>query len=160
MSSALRVLLKRNTSNEFPLANPTLKSTVPPGRECAVVCDVPACSSYLSFSSREDEHVMKGRKGLHSQAVANQNTEAELTLEGEDDVVSLLQEKDMDNLAGPVVLSTPAQLIAPVIVARGTLSITTTEIYFEVDEDDPAFRRIGAKKTVTGVIKTILDGDL
>lgn len=46
---------------------------------------------------------------------------------------------------GPVVLSTPAQIIAPVIVARGTLSITTTEIYFEVDEDDPTFRRIDAK---------------
>lgn len=47
--------------------------------------------------------------------------------------------------AGPVVLSTPAQLVAPVIVARGTLSITTTEIYFEVDEDDPAFKRIDSK---------------
>uniref|UniRef100_A0A4W5KSQ7 BEACH-type PH domain-containing protein n=1 Tax=Hucho hucho TaxID=62062 RepID=A0A4W5KSQ7_9TELE len=43
---------------------------------------------------------------------------------------------------GPVVLSTPAQLVAPVIVARGTLSITTTEIYFEVDEDDPSFKRL------------------
>lgn len=47
--------------------------------------------------------------------------------------------------AGPVVLSTPAQLVAPVVVARGTLSITTTEIYFEVDEDDPAFKKIDAK---------------
>uniref|UniRef100_A0A8C8IH17 Neurobeachin n=1 Tax=Oncorhynchus tshawytscha TaxID=74940 RepID=A0A8C8IH17_ONCTS len=42
----------------------------------------------------------------------------------------------------PVVLSTPAQLVAPVIVARGTLSITTTEIYFEVDEDDHSFKRL------------------
>uniref|UniRef100_A0A673LTK7 Neurobeachin n=1 Tax=Sinocyclocheilus rhinocerous TaxID=307959 RepID=A0A673LTK7_9TELE len=48
-------------------------------------------------------------------------------------------------LSGPVVLSTPAQLVAPVIVARGTLSITTTEIYFEVDEDDPAFKKIDSK---------------
>lgn len=48
-------------------------------------------------------------------------------------------------LSGPVVLSTPAQLVAPVIVARGTLSITTTEIYFEVDEDDPTFKKIDAK---------------
>lgn len=47
--------------------------------------------------------------------------------------------------AGPVVLSSPAQLVAPVLVARGTLSITTTEIYFEVDEDDPAFRRVDSK---------------
>ncbi|KTG42972.1 hypothetical protein cypCar_00010820 [Cyprinus carpio] len=46
---------------------------------------------------------------------------------------------------GPVVLSTPAQLVAPVIVARGTLSITTTEIYFEVDEDDPTFKKIDSK---------------
>ncbi|XP_029767845.1 neurobeachin-like [Terrapene carolina triunguis] len=46
---------------------------------------------------------------------------------------------------GPVVLSTPAQLIAPVVVAKGTLSITTTEIYFEVDEDDPAFKKIDPK---------------
>jgi len=47
--------------------------------------------------------------------------------------------------AGPVVLSSPAQLVAPVLVARGTLSITTTEIYFEVDEDDPAFQRVDSK---------------
>lgn len=46
---------------------------------------------------------------------------------------------------GPVVLSTPAQLVAPVVVARGTLSITTTEIYFEVDEDDPTFKKTDAK---------------
>lgn len=46
---------------------------------------------------------------------------------------------------GPVVLSSPAQLVAPVLVARGTLSITTTEIYFEVDEDDPAFKRADPK---------------
>lgn len=46
---------------------------------------------------------------------------------------------------GPVVLSTPAQLVAPVVVARGTLSITTTEIYFEVDEEDPSFKNTDAK---------------
>lgn len=50
---------------------------------------------------------------------------------------------------GPVVLSTPAQLVAPVVVARGTLSITTTEIYFEVDEEDPAFKNIDAKVRTT-----------
>uniref|UniRef100_A0A8C2FLD8 Neurobeachin b n=1 Tax=Cyprinus carpio TaxID=7962 RepID=A0A8C2FLD8_CYPCA len=89
-----------------------------------------------------------GRKGFRSQPVVSQSPETELMLEGDDDAVSLLQEKEVDNLAGPVVLSTPAQLIAPVTVARGTLSITTTEIYFEVDEDEPAFRRIDAKVLV------------
>ncbi|XP_032170323.1 neurobeachin isoform X4 [Mustela erminea] len=103
-----------------------------------------------------EEDVVKSKKAFRSQAIVNQNAETELMLEGDDDAVSLLQEKEIDNLAvpflpklfisrGPVVLSTPAQLIAPVVVAKGTLSITTTEIYFEVDEDDPAFKKIDAK---------------
>uniref|UniRef100_A0A673TBC8 Neurobeachin n=1 Tax=Suricata suricatta TaxID=37032 RepID=A0A673TBC8_SURSU len=93
-----------------------------------------------------EEDVLKSRKAFRSQAIVNQNAETELMLEGDDDAVSLLQEKEIDNLAGPVVLSTPAQLIAPVVVAKGTLSITTTEIYFEVDEDDPAFKKIDTKR--------------
>ncbi|XP_016156303.1 PREDICTED: neurobeachin isoform X3 [Ficedula albicollis] len=92
-----------------------------------------------------EEDVVKSKKAFRSQAVVNQNAETELMLEGDDDAVSLLQEKEIDNLAGPVVLSTPAQLIAPVVVAKGTLSITTTEIYFEVDEDDSAFKKIDPK---------------
>uniref|UniRef100_A0A8C5GLT0 Neurobeachin n=1 Tax=Gouania willdenowi TaxID=441366 RepID=A0A8C5GLT0_GOUWI len=92
-----------------------------------------------------EEEGLKSKKTFRSQSVVAQNPEAELMLEGDDDAVSLLQEKEIDNLAGPVVLSTPAQLVAPVVVARGTLSITTTEIYFEVDEDDPAFKKMNSK---------------
>ncbi|XP_068840783.1 neurobeachin isoform X1 [Capricornis sumatraensis] len=97
----------------------------------------------IEYGTEED--VVKSKKTFRSQAIVNQNAETELMLEGDDDAVSLLQEKEIDNLAGPVVLSTPAQLIAPVVVAKGTLSITTTEIYFEVDEDDPAFKKIDTK---------------
>uniref|UniRef100_A0A665VYF8 Neurobeachin n=1 Tax=Echeneis naucrates TaxID=173247 RepID=A0A665VYF8_ECHNA len=93
----------------------------------------------------EEEEGLKSKKNFRSQSVVTQNPEAELMLEGDDDAVSLLQEKEIDNLAGPVVLSTPAQLVAPVVVARGTLSITTTEIYFEVDEEDSAFKKTDAK---------------
>ncbi|KAI1903421.1 hypothetical protein AGOR_G00027000 [Albula goreensis] len=105
--------------------------------------DVPL-KALEEYGTEEDEGV-KSKKSFRSHVVANQNPETELMLEGDDDAVSLLQEKEIDNLAGPVVLSTPAQLVAPVVVARGTLSITTTEIYFEVDEDDPAFKKIDAK---------------
>ncbi|XP_061607927.1 neurobeachin a isoform X4 [Phyllopteryx taeniolatus] len=97
------------------------------------------------YGTEEEEEGVKSKKTFRSHSVVAQNPEAELMLEGDDDAVSLLQEKEIDNLAGPVVLSTPAQLVAPVVVARGTLSITTTEIYFEVDEDDPAFKKSDAK---------------
>lgn len=39
-------------------------------------------------------------KAFRSQTVASQNPETELMLEGDDDAVSLLQEKEMDNLGG------------------------------------------------------------
>uniref|UniRef100_A0A8C8IGF0 Neurobeachin n=1 Tax=Oncorhynchus tshawytscha TaxID=74940 RepID=A0A8C8IGF0_ONCTS len=97
------------------------------------------------YATSQDIKGLKSKKTLRSQSLVSQNLEAELMLEGDDDTVSLLQEKEMDNLAGPVVLSTPAQLVSPVVVVHGTLSITTTEIYFEVDEDDPSFKKIHTK---------------
>uniref|UniRef100_A0A8C7JS17 Neurobeachin n=1 Tax=Oncorhynchus kisutch TaxID=8019 RepID=A0A8C7JS17_ONCKI len=105
-----------------------------------------ALEDYVQINPRTtEEEGLKSKKTLRSQSLVSQNLEAELMLEGDDDTVSLLQEKEMDNLAGPVVLSTPAQLVSPVVVVHGTLSITTTEIYFEVDEDDPSFKKIHTK---------------
>ncbi|XP_063762464.1 neurobeachin [Eleginops maclovinus] len=102
------------------------------------------CKS-LKENGTEEDQVVKSKKVFRIQTAAIQNPETELMLEGDEDAVSLLQEKEMDNMGGPVVLNSPAQLVAPVLVARGTLSITTTEIYFEVDEDDPAFKRVDSK---------------
>lgn len=47
-----------------------------------------------------EEDVVKSKKAFRSQAIVNQNSETELMLEGDDDAVSLLQEKEIDNLAG------------------------------------------------------------
>ncbi len=38
-------------------------------------------------------------------------------------------------------MSSRAKLIAPGVVAPGTLSITSAELYFEVDEEDPEFQK-------------------
>ncbi|XP_038150368.1 neurobeachin [Cyprinodon tularosa] len=103
-----------------------------------------ACKSQQEYDLKE-EKVVKSKVVFRSPTLASQNQETELVLDGEDDNVSLLQEKEVDNVGGPVVLSSAAQLVAPVLVARGTLSITTSEIYFEVDEDDPAFKRVDPK---------------
>lgn len=46
---------------------------------------------------------------------------------------------------GPVNLSTSAQLVAPSVVVKGTLSITASELYFEVDEEEPGFKAIDPK---------------
>lgn len=49
------------------------------------------------------------------------------------------------SIVGPVNISTKAKLIAPGLVAPGIVSITSAELYFEVDEDNEEFRKIDSE---------------
>ncbi|XP_048053665.1 lipopolysaccharide-responsive and beige-like anchor protein isoform X4 [Megalobrama amblycephala] len=91
-----------------------------------------------------EEDVLKGKQSIRSSVLGKQNSESELLLE-DDDTLSSLEEKELENLTGPVNLSTTAQLVAPAVVVKGTLSITALELYFEVDEEDPSFKNIDPK---------------
>ncbi|XP_028036910.1 neurobeachin isoform X10 [Bombyx mandarina] len=60
-----------------------------------------------------------------------------------DDAELLVDDREIDaDLTGPVNISTKAKLLAPGLVAPGTVSLTSTELYFEVDEDDPEYKKI------------------
>uniref|UniRef100_UPI00398E3F74 lipopolysaccharide-responsive and beige-like anchor protein isoform X2 n=1 Tax=Pristiophorus japonicus TaxID=55135 RepID=UPI00398E3F74 len=93
----------------------------------------------------EEDVLVKGRQSIRTQAVGNQNSESEILLEGDDDTLTSLEEKEIDNMAGPVNFSTAVQLIAPAVVAKGTLSITSSELYFEVDDEDPSYKKLDPK---------------
>ncbi|NXY03623.1 LRBA protein, partial [Pteruthius melanotis] len=93
----------------------------------------------------DEDILVKGKQSIKSQVLGNQNSESEILLEGDDDIMSFMEEREVENLTGPVALSTPAQLVAPSIVVKGTLSITLSELYFEVDEEDPSFKKIDPK---------------
>ncbi|XP_041056464.1 lipopolysaccharide-responsive and beige-like anchor protein isoform X1 [Carcharodon carcharias] len=93
----------------------------------------------------EEDVLVKGRQSIRTQAVGNQNSESEILLEGDDDTLTSLEEKEIDNMAGPVNFTTAVQLIAPAVVAKGTLSITSSELYFEVDDDDPSYKKLDPK---------------
>ncbi|XP_028967428.1 neurobeachin [Galendromus occidentalis] len=52
------------------------------------------------------------------------------------------EDKELDSeFAGSVSLSTRCRLIAPGITAPGTLSVTQSELFFEVDEEDTEFKK-------------------
>ncbi|KAL8207150.1 UNVERIFIED_CONTAM: hypothetical protein K2H54_046497 [Gekko kuhli] len=104
-----------------------------------------AASTRLITAPDEDV-LVKGKQSIKSQALGNQNSESEILLEGDDDTLSSVEEKELENLTGPVSLSTSAQLVAPCVALKGTLSITTSELYFEVDEEDPGFKKIDPKE--------------
>ncbi|NWS26221.1 LRBA protein, partial [Polioptila caerulea] len=93
----------------------------------------------------DEDILVKGKQSIKSQVLGNQNSESEILLEGDDDIMSFMEEREVENLTGPVSLSTPAQLVAPSVVVKGTLSITHSELYFEVDEEDPSFKKIDPK---------------
>ncbi len=50
---------------------------------------------------------------------------------------------------GPASMSAKAKLITPGIVAIGIMSITSSELYFEVDEEDPEFKKIDTEVNAT-----------
>ncbi|KAM9362789.1 lipopolysaccharide-responsive and beige-like anchor protein [Symphorus nematophorus] len=104
-----------------------------------------AAAEHVADINASEEDILKGKQSIRSQALGNQNSESETLLDGDDDTLSSLEEKDLENLTGPVNLSTSAQLVAPAVVVKGTLSITASELYFEVDEDEPGFKAIDPK---------------
>lgn len=78
--------------------------------------------------------MVKSKKTFRSQAIVNQNAETELMLEGDDDAVSLLQEKEIDNLAGKFLN------FFLLFVVNNSHTITEFKIYLLVEKCVPVVR--------------------
>ncbi|XP_030207638.1 lipopolysaccharide-responsive and beige-like anchor protein isoform X2 [Gadus morhua] len=102
-------------------------------------------AEHVNSTSASDEDILKGKQSIRGQGLANQNSESDVFSDGDDETLSSLEEKDLENLTGSVNLTTSAELVAPAAVVKGTLSITSSEVYFEVDEDEPSFKAIDPK---------------
>ncbi|XP_032665465.1 neurobeachin isoform X5 [Odontomachus brunneus] len=97
----------------------------------------------LEHGAPEDA-ILQARQEFHAHLAASRAHQQQLqSTDLLDDSELLSDDRDLDNdLAGPVNISTKGKLIAPGIVAPGIISVTSTELYFEVDEDDPEFKKI------------------
>ncbi|GBP72415.1 Neurobeachin [Eumeta japonica] len=74
-----------------------------------------------------------------------------------DDAELLLDDREIDaDLTGPVNISTKAKLVAPGLVAPGTVSLTSTELYFEVDEEDSEYKKIDPESDELSNIQTVI----
>lgn len=90
--------------------------------------------------------VSRDREELHRQLAAqrrqNGSPGGELTGGQAADGAEYWEDKELDaEYTGSVSLSTRCRLIAPGITAPGTLSVTQSELFFEVDEDDAEFKK-------------------
>ncbi|KAK6637449.1 hypothetical protein RUM44_007866 [Polyplax serrata] len=100
----------------------------------------------LEHGAPEDA-IMQAREEFHAQLAASRAQQQHLqSSDLMDDGELMTDDRDLDaDLTGPVNISTKARLIAPGIVAPGVVSITMTELYFEVDEDDEEYKKINAE---------------
>ncbi|KAK5644035.1 hypothetical protein RI129_007880 [Pyrocoelia pectoralis] len=90
-----------------------------------------------------EDAILQAREEFHAQLAVSRTQQQMQTSDLMDDSELLTDDRDLDNdLTGPVNISTKAKLIAPGIVAPGMVSVTSTELYFEVEEEDEEFKKI------------------
>ncbi|XP_043473809.1 neurobeachin isoform X2 [Leptopilina heterotoma] len=97
----------------------------------------------LEHGAPEDA-ILQAREEFHAHLAASRAYQQQLqSPDLLDDNELLVDDRDLDNdLTGPVNITAKAKLIAPGIVAPGVMSITSTELYFEVDEDDVEYMKM------------------
>ncbi|XP_018329920.1 neurobeachin isoform X3 [Agrilus planipennis] len=95
-----------------------------------------------------EDAILQAQEEFHSQLAATRNQQQQQqqmqqSTDLMDDAELMSDDRELDtDLTGPVNISTKAKLIAPGVVANGMVSITTAELYFEIDEEDEEFKKI------------------
>ncbi|XP_074039370.1 A kinase anchor protein rugose isoform X1 [Leptinotarsa decemlineata] len=93
-----------------------------------------------------EDAILQAREEFHAHLAATRGQQQQMQNDLMDDNELLAEDRELDtDLSGPVNISTKAKLIAPGLVAPGMVSITSAELYFEVDEDDEEFKKIDSE---------------
>ncbi|XP_066153140.1 neurobeachin isoform X2 [Euwallacea fornicatus] len=93
-----------------------------------------------------EDALLQAREEFHAHLANSRSYQQNQSTELVDDSELLTEDRELDSdLNGPVNISTKAQLIAPGIVAPGMVSVTSAELYFEVDEDDEEFKKVDSE---------------
>ncbi|KAK8731373.1 hypothetical protein OTU49_007572, partial [Cherax quadricarinatus] len=91
-----------------------------------------------------EDAILQAREEFHAQLAAQRRSLQQPIQSTDllDDSELTTDDRDLDaDVTGMVNMSTRARLVAPGLVVPGTVSITAAELYFEVDEEDPEFRK-------------------
>ncbi|XP_057661633.1 neurobeachin isoform X4 [Diorhabda carinulata] len=92
-----------------------------------------------------EDAILQAREEFHAHLAATRSQQ-QMQNDLMEDSELMVDDRDLDtDLNGPVNISTKAKLIAPGLVAPGMVSITSAELYFEVDEDDEEFKKIDSE---------------
>uniref|UniRef100_K7FJD9 LPS responsive beige-like anchor protein n=1 Tax=Pelodiscus sinensis TaxID=13735 RepID=K7FJD9_PELSI len=106
----------------------------------------PEATLKASVEHAPDEDVLlKGKQSIKSQVLGNQNSESEIVLEGDDDTLSSIEEKDLENLIGNMWISKCTQNPHPLNSKKNVPELNSDSLGREIDEEDPSFKKIDPK---------------
>ncbi|KAJ8949535.1 hypothetical protein NQ318_005097, partial [Aromia moschata] len=92
-----------------------------------------------------EDAILQAREEFHAHLAATRGQQ-QMQNDLMDDNELLTDDRELDSdLNGPVNISTKAKLVAPGLVAPGMVSITSAELYFEVDEEEEEFKKIDSE---------------
>ncbi|KAK3100612.1 hypothetical protein FSP39_022596 [Pinctada imbricata] len=97
----------------------------------------------LEHGENEDA-INQAREAFHAHLAATKKAQQQTPDYTDEEL--MMEERDLEQeFAGPVALSTSCKLIAPGVAVNGTMAITKTEMYFEMDEDNEENKQIDPK---------------
>ncbi|CAG2207946.1 NBEA [Mytilus edulis] len=97
----------------------------------------------------EEDAINQAREAFHAHLSAQKKVQQQPDYTDEE---LMMEERDLDQeFNGPVALSTPCKLIAPGVAIAGTMAITKSELYFEIDEDNEENKKHDPKVAVDSV---------
>lgn len=93
----------------------------------------------VSFISAPDEDILvKGKQSIKSQVLGNQNSESEVLLEGDDDIMSFMEEREVENLTGNLnylIFSSASSLCkfcSPLLFSDSWFGIHTNKLFLTI----------------------------
>ncbi|GAB6031814.1 hypothetical protein CHUAL_010216 [Chamberlinius hualienensis] len=94
-----------------------------------------------------EDAILQARAAFHAHLAASRKSQQQQQLSSndfmEDNELAQMDDKDLETeFTNPISLSTKCNLITAGLVVPGIISITNTELYFEVDEDDPEYKKV------------------
>lgn len=102
-----------------------------------------ALKAAIEHGATEDA-INQAREEFHAYLAANKKTQAQQPDYTDEEL--MMEEREFEQeFSGPVALSTACKLVAPGVAINGLMSITKTDMYFEMDEEDEDNKKIDPK---------------
>lgn len=94
-----------------------------------------------------EQPINDSKQALNFAKISSSEIEDSYSLDDEDSISDItIDDKILEvDDTGHVILTTDCQMLAPCVVVPGSLTITSTAMFFSADEDDEEYRKIDPK---------------